>query len=49
MNYSGTDHYLCRYTIKPGIKISVIGCTVNTSDILSYNKNNNLSIIEKIS
>ena len=47
MNHKGTDHYLCRYVIKPGIKNSVIGCTVNTSDISGYNQNNNLNIIEK--
>ena len=28
-----TDHYLCRYILKPGLKKSIIGCTANTSDI----------------
>jgi oxidase EvaA len=41
------DHYLCRYILKPGLKKSGIGCTVNTSDLITYNKNSNLSKIEK--
>ena len=45
--FNNTDHYLCRYTVKPGIKKSLIGCTVNTSDISNYNKKNSLSGIEK--
>ena len=45
--FNDTDHYLCRYLIKPGIKKSVIGCTVNTSDFSTYNKNNNLNKVEK--
>ena len=35
---NNTDHYLCRYILKPGLKKSVIGCTINTSDISDYNK-----------
>jgi len=42
-----TDHYLCRYILKPGLKRSVIGCTINTSDISEYNKNNTLNKIDK--
>jgi oxidase EvaA len=42
-----TDHYLCRYIIKPGLKNSVIGCTINTSDISEFNKNNIFNKIEK--
>ena len=30
-----TDHYLFRYLLKPGLKKSVFGCTVNSSDISS--------------
>jgi len=45
--FNDTDHYLCRYLIKPGIKKSVIGCTVNTSNLSTYNKKNNLNKIEK--
>ena len=42
-----TDHYLCRYIIKPGLKNSVIGCTINTSDISEFNKNSIFNKIEK--
>ena len=44
---NNTDHYLCRYTIKPGIKNSIIGCTINTSDLSMYDKKNNFNEIEK--
>ena len=44
---NNTDHYLCRYILKPGLKRSVIGCTINTSDISEYNKNNTLNKIDK--
>lgn len=43
---NGTDHYLCRYILKPGLKKSVIGCTINTSDISDYNKDQTLNKIE---
>lgn len=46
-NINDTDHYLCRYILKPGLKKSVIGCTINTSDISEYNKNNNTNNIDK--
>ena len=42
-----TDHYLCRYILKPGLKKSVIGCTLNTSDISEYIKVNSSNKIEK--
>ena len=41
--FNNTNHYLCRYVLKPGIRNSVIGCTVNTSDIDNYRKNLNQS------
>ena len=34
-----TNHYLCRYILKPGLKKSTITCTVNTSDIKNYRRN----------
>jgi hypothetical protein len=37
---------LCRYILKPGLKKSVIGCTINTSDISDYNKDQTLNKIE---
>jgi len=42
-----TDHYLFRYLLKPGLKKSVFGCTVNSSDISVYNKKK-LNYLEKI-
>ena len=42
-----TDHYLCRYIIKPGLKNSVIGCTINTSDISEFNKDSIINKMEK--
>ena len=39
--FNNTNHYLCRYVLKPGLKNSVIGCTINTSDIDNYKKNLN--------
>ena len=41
------DHYLCKYILKPGLKKSVIGCTVNTSDLLKYRIDKNLSHLDK--
>jgi oxidase EvaA len=34
--FNNTNHYLCRYILKPGLKKSTIGCTINTSDINNY-------------
>ena len=44
---NNTDHYLCRYILKPGLKKSVIGCTINTSDISTYFENTSFNSIEK--
>jgi len=41
-----TDHYLFRYVLKPGLKKSVFGCTINSSDILLF-KNKKLNNVEK--
>jgi oxidase EvaA len=45
---NGTNHYLCRYILKPGLKQSALSSTINTSDINNYNKNNNLLKFQKI-
>ena len=37
--FNGTNHYLCRYNKKPGLKSSTLSCTVNTSNLNSYKKN----------
>ncbi len=41
------DHYLCKYILKPGLQKSVVGCTVNTSDLLKYRSDKNLSYLDK--
>ena len=46
-NIKGTNHYLCRYLLKPGLKNSVISCTTNTSDFFSINFNSNFPKFEK--
>ncbi len=45
--FNNIEHYLCRYTLKPGHKSGGISCTVNTSDINNYSKNHTLNINEK--
>jgi oxidase EvaA len=44
---NNTDHYLCRYMLKPGLKKSVLTCTVNTSNIKNFDEDKNLPIIQK--
>ena len=46
-NINNHEHYLCRYILKPGLKKSVVSCTVNTSDLLNFDKDRNLSILQK--
>ena len=45
--FNNTNHYLCRYTLKPGLRKSALTCTVNTSDIKKYKEDNNLSYFQK--
>jgi dTDP-4-dehydro-6-deoxy-alpha-D-glucopyranose 2,3-dehydratase len=45
--FNKTNHYLCRYILKPGLKKSVLSCTVNSSDLKSYKKDNNLTSFQK--
>ena len=45
--YKNTNHYLCRYILKPGSKESTFTCSVNTSNISSYKKNINLTNFQK--
>ena len=42
-----TDHYLCRYILKPGSKVGTFTCTVNTSNFKRYKKNKDLSNFQK--
>ena len=44
--FNNTNHYLCKYNKKPGLKTSTLSCSVNTSDIINYKKNNKLSTFQ---
>ena len=45
--FNNTNHYLCRYILKPGLNKSAITCSVNTSDINNYQNNKVLTIFQK--
>ena len=45
--YNKTNHYLCRYNQKPGLKKSTLSCSVNTSDLNGYKKNSKLINFQK--
>lgn len=45
--FDKTNHYLCRYILKPGIKKSILSCTVNSSDLKNYKKDENLTLFQK--
>ena len=42
-----TTHYLVRFSLKPGLKFGGLSCTVITSNVNDYKKNNNLSFKSK--
>ena len=45
--FNKTNHYLCRYILKPGLKKSVLTSTVNTSNIKFFGSDKNLTDIQK--
>ena len=45
--FNNTTHYLCRYILKPGLRSSVLSCTVNTSEFQNYTNDSNLSSFQK--
>ncbi len=45
--FKNTNHYLCRYILKPGSKSSTYTCSVNTSKLNGYKKDNNLTNFQK--
>ena len=45
--FESTNHYLCRYILKPGSKGSTYTCSVNTSKFNGYKKSNNLTNFQK--
>ena len=40
---NSTTHYLVKYIVEPGLKYGSLTCTVKTSNVKNYKKNNNLS------
>jgi oxidase EvaA len=47
-NFKNTNHYLCRYILKPGLRDSGLTCTINTSDIKNFTKNNLMLFQQKM-
>ncbi len=45
--FKNTNHYLCRYILKPGSKGFTFSCTVNTSKLKNYKKNKDLTDFQK--
>ena len=45
--YQNTNHYLCRYILKPGSKESTYTCSINMSKFSGYKKNKNLTNFQK--
>ena len=45
--FNKTNHYLCRYILKPGSKTNTFSCTANTSNIKNYMKNKKLTKFQK--
>ena len=45
--FNNTNHYLCRYILKPGSKGSTYSCSVNTSKFNNYKKNKDLTDFQK--
>tara|TARA_Y100000591_G_scaffold333312_1_gene375616 strand:+ start:1886 stop:3148 length:1263 start_codon:yes stop_codon:yes gene_type:complete len=45
--FNNTNHYLCRYILKPGSKTNTFSCSVNTSNLISFKKNKSLTVFQK--
>ena len=45
--FKNTNHYLCRYILKPGSKAHTYTCSVNISQFVGYKKNKNLTKFQK--
>ena len=45
--FNNTNHYLCRYILKPGLKKSALTSSVNTSDIKNFQNDKNLTNFQK--
>ena len=45
--FNNTNHYLCRYILKPGSKAGTYTCSVNTSQFIGYKKSKDLTNFQK--
>ena len=45
--FRNTNHYLCRYILKPGSKVGTLTCSVNTSRLKNYKKSKDLTSFQK--
>ena len=45
--FKNTNHYLCRYILKPGSKAGTYTCSVNTSQFIGYKKSKDLTNFQK--
>jgi len=45
--FKNTNHYLCRYILKPGSKMGTFTCSVNTSKLKNYEKSKDLTNFQK--
>ena len=45
--FQNTNHYLCRYILKPGSKESTYTCSINMSKFSGYKKNKDLTNFQK--
>ncbi len=45
--FKNTNHYLCKYILKPGSKIGTFTCSANTSKLNGYKKNKDLTNFQK--
>ena len=45
--FKRTNHYLCKYILKPGSKAGTFTCSINTSKFIGYKKNKDLTNFQK--
>ena len=45
--FKKTNHYLCKYILKPGSKAGTFTCSINTSKFKGYKKNKDLTNFQK--
>ena len=45
--FKNTNHYLCRYILKPGSKAGTFTCSANISKLNGYKKSKDLNNFQK--